>query len=401
MQRRTMSSDSDSLRAALDEHPRADALARVTLTAAASAADEQRVRLSDGLEELMEDHELGLEDGELDGANVLEALRDDEWQAPPLRDAVEALLLHALRLEDDEPRAEHGARLCWLAAHSPIDVVSRFDELGALADALWPAIASAVREPAAEDGKGTQLAAAAALAASESTLALEARGELAAELDDPLLLAALASGQHIGDDDATVPRPSMGGGVDTVVEGELVPAPHGPVALVLLAITGILFLSYLWRFVTGVLLRCRRPASLAVGPTGVTLSSKLEVAGRVVRSSEAHIPRAQLARAIREVRYPRLALYVGLIALAVGSYFGVALVSDGSRAGSPSLLLMGVAVFGVGVVLDLVLSSLWHKRAGRLRLVLVPRRGRALALSTKDSHGASAALQRLSARTAG
>jgi hypothetical protein len=56
---------------------------------------------------------------------------------------------------------------------------------------------------------------------------------------------------------------------------------------------------------------------------GVTFKSHTEILGRVLREREV-IPVESILRAAREVRYPRLGLYAGLLSLAVGSFFGVA-----------------------------------------------------------------------------
>ncbi len=50
---------------------------------------------------------------------------------------------------------------------------------------------------------------------------------------------------------------------------------------------------------------------------------------------------------------PRLAMYAGLLALAVGSYLGVATFVDGVRAASPSLLGSGLAIVALGLGLGL------------------------------------------------
>jgi hypothetical protein len=165
--------------------------------------------------------------------------------------------------------------------------------------------------------------------------------------------------------------------------------------LLLLCVSGLILPLYLGRFVARVLLRARRPAELRVAEGGVTVASKLEVLGRTVRERQLHIPLGNLADARREVRYPRLAMYAGLGALAIGTYLGVSLVTDALRAGSPSLLAMGAAIFGLGVACDFVMSSLWPTRRGHHRLVVVPRKGRKLALAVEDPNAADRALRSL------
>jgi len=95
------------------------------------------------------------------------------------------------------------------------------------------------------------------------------------------------------------------------------------------------------------------------------------------------------------VRYPRIFLYAGLFALAVGSYLGVALFVDGARAGSPELLGIGALLVAGGIGLDFLLENAQSGLRGRCRVVLVPRKGRALAVADVDPGAADVALKRL------
>jgi hypothetical protein len=96
------------------------------------------------------------------------------------------------------------------------------------------------------------------------------------------------------------------------------------------------------------------------------------------------------------VRYPRIALYAGLLALAVGSYVGVSAFVDGVRAASPSLLASGLAIVALGLALDFALSSVAPGARGRCRLLLVPRDGAKLCVAGVDAARADALLARLS-----
>src|SRR5206468_1175638 len=131
----------------------------------------------------------------------------------------------------------------------------------------------------------------------------------------------------------------------------------GPVALVLLGCTGILAAMHAGRFIGRVALRYRRPAELRVTSRGVTVSSRTELLGRTLDQRETHVPIEALLKASREIRYPRVALYAGLFALAIGSYFGIALFIDGARAGSPELIGVGALVVAAGVGLDFLLEN--------------------------------------------
>ena len=144
----------------------------------------------------------------------------------------------------------------------------------------------------------------------------------------------------------------------------------------------------------------RRPAELRVDGTGITLSTRLELLGRTVRARETVIPFTNLASARREVRFPRLGFYAGLVALATGTLLGVRIAADGVWGRSPSLVALGAAVFGVGLALDMTLSSVGLGRGGRYTLVFVPRKGSTVALAVNDVHAADDALRAIADRSA-
>ncbi len=396
-----MSTDSTTDRhAELDSHPRRDELARLVRTAALAAADEQRLRFVDGLDELMGEAELTSEDGRVGTFNVLEALKRAEPPVLQGRELLAELLARGIALEPatDAGQADQQAgALCWLSAHTFLDALPRLE--GALeadvAELYWAALGRVVRDA---DERGTPAGRAAALAALAALLASPvsaARAECDA-LGEGLMDATLRRLCDRGQEPEGAPAPLVAPPGDIrVVSGRLVPAPFGPVGLVVWTVTGLMVIRYLLRFFGRFVLRLERTAEVKVDGTGITVAAKLAVVGRTVGERQILIPLANLASAAMEVRYPRLALYVGLLALATGTFIGASLFVDGGRAGSPSLLALGAAVFGLGVVFDLVCASLWPSRRGQTRLVLVPRKGRSLALATTETGAATAVLQRL------
>jgi hypothetical protein len=192
------------------------------------------------------------------------------------------------------------------------------------------------------------------------------------------------------------PAPAGGAAVPPVV-GELAPAPRGPVATGLLAFTGILFVAHAARLVGRWVLAYRRPAEITLSEDGgVRVHWKTQLLGRTLRDRAVVVPRTGLARATRDVRYPSVALYAGLLALAVGSWVGVAAFVDGVRAASPSLLAWGLAIVALGLGIDFALSSLAPGARGRCRLLVVPRDGSHLCIGDVDTARADAVLARLS-----
>jgi hypothetical protein len=117
--------------------------------------------------------------------------------------------------------------------------------------------------------------------------------------------------------------------------------------------------------------------------------------GRTIREREFVLPREGIATATREVRFPSLGLYAGLLALALGSWVGAGVFTDGIRAASPSLLGTGLAVLLAGVLLDFVLATLVPGSRGRCRVLLRPRRGPTMCIASVEPTRADAALARL------
>ncbi|MEQ9321058.1 MAG: hypothetical protein RIF41_17985 [Polyangiaceae bacterium] len=387
-----------NLESDLDTHARAGDLSRLVVTVATTAADERRGRFSDGLDELVAEVDLDAEAAKVGGVDLLEVLRGDGPDVTGRRAA--ALLLArgvSGALASDATAVDPWARrLSWLAANTWLDalwaVAPRLDDEGARG--WWAALARLVRaesERGLPGGRGVAVVAASALSASSSTAATAERSALLEELEDPTLLAALR-----GSRSETAEAEDDGPKVGTALSGELVPAPLGAVGLVLQAVTGILLIRYVGRFIAR-LLGCRRPTHVTVGRERVTVSTELTVLGKTLRKREHVIPVAALAEAMREVRYPKMSLYAGLIALSVGTYFGASIATDGLRVGSPSLLGVGAAIIGLGLVIDLVFARLVPAGRGSHHVVFVPRRGRTLALAVADDETADRALRMLRA----
>ena len=286
--------------------------------------------------------------------------------------------------------ARVGEALVWLAAHTPVDALVAIDAAHPRAAAgLWAAVAGVVRRVDAGQapliGRAGALVAAAALRHVGSATARAEASALASEIRDPVVRSILRGSAPIDSG-------------EVAAAGELVPAPRGPVAIVLLGFTGLLAVASVGRILARYLLQLRRPAEIRASARGVTILARTELLGRTVKQREIHVPLEAIARATREVRYPRLALYTGLVALALGSYFGVSLVVDGVRAGSPDLLGLGAGLVVVGLVLDFVLGSAFSSAQGRCRVVIVPRKGAAVAIGRVDPALATLALGRLQGR---
>ena len=349
------------------------------------AADERRVAWSEKSRVKAEAERLELTDGAAttpsgDALLVLERGPEDDAER-----ALACALAAAALSSPDEPEADRGAaRLLWLAAHTPFDGTMLVDRAqGARAGEIWRAIGDRIKRfddgRLPNVGRGEVALACAALASSTSKNAQTTRASLT--LSDPLLARILSESAETTE--------------ETRLDGELVAAPRNVIATVLLAVTGLLLAMALVRVFARLALSYRRPAELSLSPKGIRIKTRTELLGRTIREREIHIGRDALVRAVREVRFPRLGLYAGLLALVVGSYIGVGALVDGVRAASPSLLGTGLLLVAAGIGLDLLLSSLGPGARGRCRVSFLPKRGGIVCIGFVDAARADSALLRL------
>ncbi|MFO0590996.1 MAG: hypothetical protein U0441_25860 [Polyangiaceae bacterium] len=375
---------------AIADHPRGDDLARLVHSLAFGAFDERRPVLSDGLGEAMDRLNLSSGDVETRAGHVGGALEAGPAAKPEGRALLGALLARGVALSppsglEAETRVAEG--LVWLGAHAGADALPFLDTaLAGKTDSLWTAVGDVIER--ADDGalpfigRAGALVAAAGLAQSPNPSTQALAKSIVGRVKDPALKGLLGAGG----------APFEGG-----LTGEMTPGPFGPIALAVLAATGLLFVVWAGGLFGRFVVRYRKPTELRVEPNGVTLKTRTEMLGRTLRERETHIPKEALLLVRREVRYPRLPLYAGLFALAVGSYLGISVFVDGVRAGSPDLLGLGALLFAVGVALDFALSHLVPAARGRCRLILVPRKGPSFALTDLDPALADAALRKLRA----
>jgi len=377
---------------ALANHPRLGDLVSLTRELAGEAARARKVEWKDAakVKARADELKLGTDDAKTDFGNALAVLelgpQDDAERA-----RAGALFAHALA----ESPGIHGGEQAeedrvagdalWLATHTPFDATRLFDRaLGESAGEMWGAVADRVRRvdqgKLATLGRGEALVGCAALAMSSSQSAQKHANILAADVSDPMLARVLSG------------RPR---GAQERITGEMVTPPRSMVVTALLAVTGILFITHAARLLARLALAYRRPAEVTLSADSVLIHSRTELLGRTLRDREIVFARTSLVRATREVRYPRLALYSGLLALAVGSYVGLVTFVDGVRAASPSLLLVGIAIVAIGIGLDFALSSLMPGASGRCSVVFEPRRGSSVCVGYVDAKRADVAMAKL------
>ncbi len=375
----------------LGRHAHADALARLVHALAFSAFDEQRTSLDEGVSDAAS--RLGVDEvaSETSYGNALRAIKKGGQASGPERVLLGTLLARGVVLAlPDGPQAEEKVAegLLFCASVTVVDALTPLDAaLGEKAAGLWRAIARLVAKH--DEGTGSTISRAAAivgasaLAQSSSTAASDERARLSPTLRDGLLKTLLA------------PRSEPTAFLPVVLSGEVVSPPRSPFVVAALTFTLVLPIVAFANLIGRYALKLRRPAEVRIFEGGVSVTSRTQLLGKTLREHEMHIPRGALSRAAREIRYPRLASYVGIAALLVGSYIGLRLVLDGFKSASPEFLGIGVAILVLSLAVDYVLARLPTRLQNRCELVFEPRRGRIVALGEVDPALADAALLRL------
>jgi hypothetical protein len=228
--------------------------------------------------------------------------------------------------------------------------------------------------------------AASALGRSDAPVCEQHRAALRVALRDATLLSLVGY------------APEAAASKSILLSAEEAGPPRSAAMTFLFTITFVLPLLALTRLVARAALGLRRPAEVNVSREGVRVRSRIELLGRTILERETFLPVTGLLRARREVRYPRLATYVGIAALLGGSYIGLRLFIDGFRSGSPELLGLGIAALLLGLGIDYALSSWPARSPERCRIVLEPRKGRAVSLRDVDRELADRALNLLAAK---
>jgi len=382
---------------ALNEHPHHEALIRLVRRAAVDASERRNQSFASRTIAGHEQHLPALPEGlvasDLDTpyGNVASVI--GQGVATPN----EALLLGTLlalsareepETDDDDQRLV--THMTWLAAHTPCDALLVLDTAAGEREGLWRALARIASEPAevARDfGRTEALLAAAALGSSQSAAAASPRTRALARVEDPPVRALLAAG----------------GIAREPLRGELLPTPFGAIATGLLAITLVLGAYQLGRLVARLAFGYQRPAAFTLTERGLELTYRVELLGKVLKERTQLVPLASLSSVTREVQYPRAGLYAGLAALVIGTYFGMGLFVDALRVpgGSSSLMAMAVALVVAGLAIDFLLSSGLDGLRGRCRLVVAPRKGKAICLGAIDADQADAMLRSVTAVASG
>lgn len=192
------------------------------------------------------------------------------------------------------------------------------------------------------------------------------------------------------------------GDEDQTLRGDLAPLPRNPALVAVLALTGILFVLRFLRALGRVVLLRRAPTRLWLSDRGLELFTRQEMLGRVVAEKRVLVPLDNIRLVEREVRFPRLGLYAGLLSLAFGTLLGTQLFVDGLRVTGFSFPLISIGLLLVvsGVVLDSFLSGLGDSVRGRCRLLVTTHQGRGWAIGNLESDTVDRLLTELSTKFA-
>src|SRR5690606_1421535 len=231
--------------------------------------------------------------------------------------------------------------------------------LGEGRQAFWQNLANLIVDPklgGPDFGKTEALVGAAALRSSESEAARGVARQLSRALNDPVPLGVLHRERPPSQSQELV--------------GEITPNPKGPVLTAVLALTLLLALGQAARLIARYVFSFKRPARVMLSQRGLEVTYHTELLGKVLRERATLVPLDNLASVTREVRFARLGMYAGLVALVIGSYVGVGLFIDGLRVPGGSATLLGLAVVLIlgGLLIDFALSSLSDSVQGKCRI---------------------------------
>lgn len=374
-------------------HAHAAKVAEVSAAIAAKLADaRQRHAGAPDIDDAAKTVELDRADAQTDFGNVLSILERGA-EDPAERAIVSAFVAAGVVrvIEADAGAAKKWAeRLAWLGAHAG------FDPLAALPDGVAPDVIRPLHRAVAELARQIDLGkvpeahraelivATAALAdavdgpGADSEVA-QIVSRLAADLSDPVAARLITA--RAAEAPATVVQT---GPSAAALQGKLSPVPRSAFSTIVLALSGLLLLRAIAILIGDHVLGLKRAARVELLPNGVEVRAKVALLGRELRDIHAIYPNDGLSSVARDVRYPSLPLYVGLLALLIGTYAGVSFLSWGVQAASPRLLGYGLLALIVGIVLDLVLTSLLPGLRGECRLVIVPTKGRKICVGRLD-----------------
>jgi hypothetical protein len=373
----------------LGNHPNSDAMSRTVFASAEAAFAERSARFPLAARPEFAVPQSTEAEWDTPWGNAIDVLRRGAKSADEVALIAALAALGARHHFPSSPEQELAtvAGLIWLAAHTPCNVFLPLDlALDAHSASLWQAVARFVEAPAqggVDFGRTEALVAAASLRDSSSPAAQQAAHDAQPGVTDPAVRALLSP------EGSLTPTKAL--------EGELSPAPKSALLTALLAVTFVLAIAHVSCLIGRYVFSYKRPAKVLLSQRGLEVTYHTELLGKVLRERATLVPLSNLASVTREVRFARLGMYAGLIALVLGSYVGMGLFVDGLRVpgGSATLLGLAVVIVLVGLVIDFILSSLSDTVRGKCRILVIPRTGKAVCIGALSPAEADAVLGRI------
>lgn len=189
------------------------------------------------------------------------------------------------------------------------------------------------------------------------------------------------------------PRPRPVAHEPIVVEGRTEDKPAPRWVKIFFGVTGISLALYLGRLVGRWVLGHKRHGKLSVQGAAVRLEERTRFAGREIKASHESFARADVLSVRLEHRYPYLLTLVGLLCLGVGVIAGVMLLLDGVQGEFTPWIVSGVALLMVGVILDLVFTTVAASLPGQAALIIHLPDKRTRRLVGCDPHQAEAIIR--------
>ena len=373
-------------------HPHREKLAKITWEIGRQL-EEQRARHAhaEDIERARSAYGITLEDAQTNFGNVLAILErgaDDRAE----RAIVSAFMADGLLLQLRQQKASRAtvSAVCFLGAHTGFGPLSALPVDVASAD-----LASFYREVVAyardlDQGKVPHASRAELLVAvgalseaverfSDDTELAQMVSRLAADLEDRVAARLVTTLAFEAPSTEAISVPSGG-----ILQGKLAATPRSSWLTALQAVTGWALVRGLFVLISEHIFGFRRQVNVQLSRTGISIKGEVELMGRKLREIDVIYPLKGLSLVEREVRFPRLPVYLGLIALLSGTFFGLMAVSWGLQATTTRLFVYGVLFLLIGVGLDFALTVLFPAVRRRCRLTVFAVKGRPISVVGLD-----------------
>jgi len=155
------------------------------------------------------------------------------------------------------------------------------------------------------------------------------------------------------------------------IEGMLVPRLRSRLLRLAAALTGLLAIKGLARFVGGYIMGYRRPCIVRLEDAGLILDVSTLLMGRTIRRTTMRVPPWKLERLDREERLRHAPVLVGAFFFLLGVSVGFGFVVEWAWTRFGLYLLMGLGAIALGIALDAAVVFLVPATRGRTALRIV------------------------------